>query len=67
MNCPIGIRATPAGNEMNVRTIGIRRLKNAVAGPYLRKNVSASSSSCGRMSRYLPYRSRNGRPPMAPM
>ena len=47
MNWPIGIRATPAGNEMNVRTIGIRRLKNAVAGPYFWKKWSASSSSCG--------------------
>ena len=33
MNLPSGMRATPAGNEMNVRTIGISRLKNAVAGP----------------------------------
>ncbi len=33
MKVPSGIRATPAGNEMNVRTIGRRRLKNAVAGP----------------------------------
>ena len=54
MNWPIGMRATPAGNEMNVRTIGMSRLKNAVAGPYFWKNRSASSSSCGRMSRYLP-------------
>ena len=54
MNWPIGIRATPAGNEMNVRTIGMSRLKNAVAGPYFWKNRSASSSSCGRISRYLP-------------
>ena len=34
MNLPSGIRATPAGKLMNVRTIGRRRLKNAVAAPY---------------------------------
>ena len=34
MNLPSGIRATPAGNEMNVRTIGSSRPKNAVAAPY---------------------------------
>ena len=50
-NVPIGIRATPAGNEMNVRTIGSRRLKNAVAGPYFAKNRSAVAISCGRMRR----------------
>jgi len=33
MNVLSGIRATPAGNEMNVRTIGSNRLRNAVAGP----------------------------------
>ena len=33
MNVPSGIRATPAGKMMNVRTIGRRRLKNAVAAP----------------------------------
>ena len=61
------MRATPAGKLMNVRTIGSRRLKNAVAEPYFWKKWSASSISCGRMSRYLPQRSRNGRPPHAPM
>ena len=52
---------------MNVRTIGRSRLKNAVAAPYLSKNRSASSISCWRISRYFPYRSRNGRPPHAPI
>jgi len=51
------MRATPAGKEMNVRTIGRSRLKNAVAAPYLSKNRSASSISCSRISRYFPYRS----------
>ena len=52
---------------MKVRTTGRSRLKNAVAEPYLSKNRSASSISWGRISRYLPYRSRNGRPPHAPI
>ncbi len=51
MNLPTGIRATPAGNEMNVRTIGSRRPKKTVAAPYLRKNSSPTSISCGRISR----------------
>ncbi len=29
----MGIRATPAGSEMNVRTIGIIRVKKTVAEP----------------------------------
>ena len=33
MNWGSGIRATPAGKLMNVRTIGSRRLKKAVAEP----------------------------------
>ena len=28
-----GIRATPAGSEMNVRTIGSMRVKNTAASP----------------------------------
>ena len=54
MNGTIGIRATPAGKLMNVRTIGSRRPMNTVAAPCLAKNASASSISCGRISRYLP-------------
>src|SRR3990172_12310691 len=67
MNLPSGIRATPAGNEMKVLTTGRRRLKKAVAGPYFSKNRSASSISWGRIRKYLPQRSRNGRPPQAPI
>jgi len=61
------MRATPAGKLMKVRTIGRRRLKNAVGAPHLRKKRSASSISWWRMRRYFPYRSRNGLPPYAPM
>ena len=46
MNLRRSMRATPAGKLMNVRTIGSRRLKNAVAAPYLVKKCSASSISC---------------------
>ena len=51
MNLPIGIRVTPAGNEMNVRTIGSRRPKNTVAAPYFSKKRSAAAISCSRISR----------------
>ena len=51
MNLPIGIRVTPAGNEMKVRTIGSSRPKNTVGAPYLRKNSSAAAISWGRISR----------------
>ena len=44
---PSGIRVTPAGNQMNVRTIGSSRPTNTVAAPYCSKNRSASSISCG--------------------
>ncbi len=54
MNFGRFIRATPAGKLMNVRTIGRRRLKNAVWAPHRSKNRSASSMSWGRMSRYFP-------------
>ena len=33
LNRQNGIRATPAGSEMNVRMIGSIRLKNTVASP----------------------------------
>ena len=39
---------------MKVRTIGSRRLKKTVWLPHLAKKWSASSISCGRMSRYFP-------------
>ena len=54
MNVEIRIRATPAGKLMKVRTIGSSRPMNTVAAPCRAKNESASSISCGRMSRYLP-------------
>ncbi len=54
MNVRSGIRVTPAGNEMKVRTIGRRRPMKTVAAPYLRKNSSAISISWVRISRYLP-------------
>ncbi len=54
MNRPSGMRATPAGKLMKVRTIGSRRPMNTVAAPCLAKNESASSISWGRISRYLP-------------
>ena len=33
VNCQNGIRATPAGSEMNVRMIGSMREKKTVAAP----------------------------------
>ena len=39
MNLNRSMRATPAGKLMNVRTIGSRRLKNAVAEPYFVEEV----------------------------
>ena len=33
VNFQNGIRATPAGSEMNVRMIGSMRVKNTVAAP----------------------------------
>ena len=54
MNLPSGIRATPAGKLMNVRTIGSNRPMKTVAPPWSAKKASASSISCGRMSRYFP-------------
>ena len=67
MNVPIGIRATPAGNEMNVRTIGMSRLKNAVAGPYFCEEPVGELELVRPDEQVLPQRSRNGRPPHAPM
>ena len=54
MNFRRSIRATPAGKLMKVRTIGRRRLKNAVWAPQRAKKWSAISISCCRMRRYLP-------------
>ena len=58
------IRATPAGNAINVRTTGKSRLKNTASEPQRSKNRSATSSSCGAIRTQRPYRSRNRRPPV---
>ena len=41
VNLQNGIRATPAGSEMNVRTIGIIREKKTVASPCCSNQWSA--------------------------
>src|SRR5512140_3009780 len=56
-------RVTPAGNEMNVRTIGSRRDRNAVQSPHRANHLSARSRSSMLIMMYLPYRSTSGRPP----
>ena len=43
MNFPIGIRATPAGKAMNVRTTGSSRAMSTVMSPRRAKNRSAQS------------------------
>ena len=40
-----GIRATPAGSEMNVRMIGSMRVKKTVASPW-RSNQRSAHSRC---------------------
>jgi hypothetical protein len=66
VNLQNGIRATPAGSEMNVRITGSKREKNTAISP-LRSNQSwARSTSSGRISRYRPKRFTSGRPPTAP-
>ena len=40
-----GIRATPAGSEMNVRMIGSRRVKKTVASP-CRSNQRSAVARC---------------------
>ena len=60
------IRATPAGREMNVRTIGKSLLIKTVVSPYLPNHACARSSLLLRINTYLPYRSRRGRPPYVP-
>ena len=49
-----GIRATPAGSEMNVRTIGSMRVKNTVAEPYFANQSSAHFRCDGLMCSFLP-------------
>ena len=41
-----GIRATPAGSEMNVRTIGSMRLKNTVGAPSARTSGRPTRAGC---------------------
>ena len=48
-----GIRATPAGSEMNVRTIGSMRVKNTVAAPYFANQSSAHFRCDGLMCSLL--------------
>ena len=49
-----GIRAIPAGTEMNVRTMGSIREKKTVASPQRLKCRSATSRSCIEIRTYLP-------------
>ena len=44
-----GIRATPAGSEMKVRTIGSIRLQNTAASPWRSKKRSAVARCLGLM------------------
>jgi hypothetical protein len=54
VNFPSGIRAIPAGNEMNVRMTGRRRLKKVAASPYFSHQISALSMSWLRINTYFP-------------
>ncbi len=53
-----GIRAMPAGSEMNVRTIGSMRVKNTVAEPYFANQSSAHLRCDGLMWSLRPCFSR---------
>ena len=58
-----GMRATPAGREMNVRTIGSIRLKNTVGAPQRSNQRSAHCRWLGLMCNLDPWRSsRSTRP-----
>jgi hypothetical protein len=52
-----GIRATPAGSEMNVRTMGSIRLKNTAGAPQRSNQRSASARCDALMCSLLPWRS----------
>jgi hypothetical protein len=52
-----GIRATPAGSEMKVRTIGSMRLKKTAQPPHRSNQRSARSRLDLRMCSHLPWRS----------
>ena len=49
-----GMRATPAGSEMKVRTIGSMRLKNTAQAPQRSNQRSARSRLDLRMCSHLP-------------
>ena len=53
-----GIRATPAGSEMNVRMIGSMRVRNTVHEPYFSNQRSAHARCDGLMCSFLPCFSR---------
>ena len=53
-----GIRATPAGSEMNVRMIGSMRVKKTVASPWRSNQRSAQSRWLFLMCSLLPCFSR---------
>src|SRR5205807_2682582 len=61
------IRATPAGNAMNVRIAGSKRLTKTITSPNLSNQRSAKSKSWFETRMYLPYFSINGRPPYIPI
>ena len=67
MNGPSGIRATPAGKLMNVRTTGSSRPMNTVGLPHLHEEAVRRLDLVRPDEDVAPYRSRNGRPPQAPM
>ena len=58
-----GMRATPAGSEMNVRTIGSIRLKNTAGAPQRANQRSASARWDCLMCSLLPWRSTSSRRP----
>ena len=53
-----GIRATPAGSEMNVRMIGSMRVKKTVASPWRSNQRSAQARCDGLMCSLRPCFSR---------
>src|SRR5438067_6327907 len=66
MNFPIGMRATPAGKAMKVRTTGRSRAMSTVTSPRRSKKRSAHVRCSAFMRTYLPYFSTSGRPPYCP-
>ena len=62
-----GIRATPAGSEMNVRMIGSMRVKKTVASPWRSNQRSAHSRCDFLMCSFLPCFSRMSTRPARPI